>query len=332
MKILVIGGNGQLGFELQRALALFGDVSITTRNSKCPAGYPCLHLDLNDSDATSLLLDQLRPHLIVNAAAFTAVDLAETEGARAEAINQNAVAMLARKARELSAMLVHFSSDYVYSGENQIPWTERDPCEPQSVYGVSKLGGDQAVIDSECAHWILRTQWLYAARGNNFMRTMLRLGAAQFDAVKNGATPSPIQIVSDQIGAPTPVRWVAGTVASMISRWLQDLTMPGQSRTGLYHLSAGGQTNWHEFAGEIFHQAFVLGLMPEAPKTQAVSTKVFAAAAPRPRYSVLSNSKIAREFDIRLPDWRDGLAQTLAEYKLTLPVPERNASKNRAPL
>ena len=330
MKILVIGGNGQLGFELQRALSIFGDVSITTRNSKCPAGYPCLHLDLNDADATSTVLEQIRPHVIVNAAAYTAVDQAQSDPVRAQAINTNAVALLGRKARELSAMLVHFSSDYVYSGENQIPWTERDPTAPQSVYGNSKLSGDLAIIDSECAHWILRTQWLYAARGNNFMRTMLRLGAAQLEARANGDDPMPINIVNDQIGAPTPVRWVAGAVASMISRWLQDLTLPGQSRTGTYHLSAGGNTNWFEFANEIFHQAFVLGLMPEEPKTNPVSSKVFAAQAPRPRYSVLSNSKIAREFDIRLPDWRDGLAQTLAEYKLALPVPIRSSSKLRA--
>ena len=327
MKILVIGGNGQLGFELQRALSIFGDVSITTRSSKCPAGYPCLHLDLNDEDATSTLLEQLRPHVIVNAAAYTAVDLAQSEPLRAQAINTNAVAMLGRKARELSAMLVHFSTDYVYSGESQIPWTERDPTAPQSVYGASKLSGDLAIIDSECAHWILRTQWLYAARGNNFMRTMLRLGKAQLDARAKGDDVLPINIVNDQIGAPTPVRWIAGAVASMISRWLQDLTLPGQSRTGTYHLTAAGHTHWFEFANEIFHQAFVLGLLPEEPKTTPVSSKVFAAKAPRPRYSVLSNSKIAREFDIRLPDWRDGLAQTLAEYKLTLPVPERSSSK-----
>jgi len=327
MKILVIGGNGQLGFELQRALSIFGDVSITTRSSKCPAGYPCLHLDLNDEDATSTLLEQLRPHVIVNAAAYTAVDLAQSEPLRAQAINTNAVAMLGRKARELSAMLVHFSTDYVYSGESQIPWTERDPTAPQSVYGASKLSGDLAIIDSECAHWILRTQWLYAARGNNFMRTMLRLGKAQLDARAIGDDVLPINIVNDQIGAPTPVRWIAGAVASMISRWLQDLTLPGQSRTGTYHLTAAGHTHWFEFANEIFHQAFVLGLLPEEPKTTPVSSKVFAAKAPRPRYSVLSNSKIAREFDIRLPDWRDGLAQTLAEYKLTLPVPERSSSK-----
>ncbi len=327
MKILVIGGNGQLGFELQRALSIFGDVSITTRSSKCPAGYPCLHLDLNDEDATSTLLEQLRPHVIVNAAAYTAVDLAQSEPLRAQAINTNAVAMLGRKARELSAMLVHFSTDYVYSGESQIPWTERDPTAPQSVYGASKLSGDLAIIDSECAHWILRTQWLYAARGNNFMRTMLRLGKAQLDARAKGDDVLPINIVNDQIGAPTPVRWIAGAVASMISRWLQDLTLPGQSRTGTYHLTAAGHAHWFEFANEIFHQAFVLGLLPEEPKTTPVSSKVFAAKAPRPRYSVLSNSKIAREFDIRLPDWRDGLAQTLAEYKLTLPVPERSSSK-----
>ena len=327
MKILVIGGNGQLGFELQRALSIFGDVSITTRNSKCPAGYPCLHLDLSDADATSTLLEQIRPHVIVNAAAYTAVDQAQIEPVRAQATNTNAVATLGRKARELSAMLVHFSTDYVYSGENQIPWTERDPTAPQSVYGTSKLSGDLAIIDSECAHWIIRTQWLYAARGNNFMRTMLRLGAAQLEARANGGEVVPISIVNDQIGAPTPVRWIAGAVVSMISRWLQDLTLPGQSRTGTYHLTAGGQTNWFEFANEIFQQAFVLGLLVEAPKTTPVSSKVFAAKAPRPRYSVLSNSKIAREFDIRLPDWRDGLAQTMAEYKLTLPVPVKSSSK-----
>ena len=329
MKILVIGGNGQLGFELQRALSIFGDVSITTRNSKCPAGYPCLHLDLNDTDAISTLLEHIRPHVIVNAAAYTAVDLAQSEPTRAQAINTNAAATLGRKARELSAMLVHFSTDYVYSGENQIPWTERDPTAPQSVYGTSKLRGDQAIVDSECAHWILRTQWLYAARGNNFMRTMLRLGATQLETRANGGELTPINIVNDQIGAPTPVRWIAGAVASMISRWLQDLTLPGQSRTGTYHLTAGGQTNWFEFANEILHQAFVLGILPEQPKTNPVSSKVFAAKAPRPRYSVLSNSKIAREFDIRLPDWRDGLAQTMAEYKLTLPVAARNSSTLR---
>ena len=326
MKILVIGGNGQLGFELQRALSIFGDVSITTRNSKCPAGYSCSHLDLNDTDATSILLEQIRPHVIVNAAAYIAVDQAQSEPERAHSINTHAVAALGRKARELSAMLVHFSTDYVYSGENQIPWTEHDPTAPQSVYGASKLSGDLAIINSECAHWIIRTQWLYAARGNNFMRTMLRLGAAQLDA-PNGEELRPIKIVNDQIGAPTPVRWVASAVASMISRWLQDLTLPGQSRTGTYHLSAGGQTNWFEFANEIFHQAFVLGILPEQPKTTPVSSKAFAALAPRPRYSILNNSKIAREFDIRLPHWRDGLAQTLAEYKLNLPVSERRSNK-----
>jgi dTDP-4-dehydrorhamnose reductase len=314
MKILVIGGNGQLGFELQRALSLFGDVSITTRSSKCPAGYPCLHLDIADTDAIGALLDQLRPHVIVNAAAYTQVDRAETDTARAQLINRDAVAALAKKARELSAMLVHFSSDYVYSGENRLPWTERDPCVPASAYGSSKLGGDQAILDSECAHWIIRTQWLYAARGNNFLRTMMRLASEQL--AQGGAEIKPIRIVNDQFGAPTPVRWVAGTVAAMLSRWLQDLTMPGQSRTGIYNLSARGQTDWHEFAEEVFHQAVMLDLLPQLPSFEAISTKAFAAAAPRPRFGVLSNSKIAREFDVRLPDWRDGVAQTLAEYKL----------------
>jgi dTDP-4-dehydrorhamnose reductase len=314
MKILVIGGNGQLGFELQRTLSLFGEVSITTRNSKCPAGHACARLDLEDTDELVSVLDSLRPHIIVNAAAYTQVDRAQTDAAKAEAINHRAVSVMARKARELSSMLVHFSSDYVYSGENRLPWTERDPTMPNSVYGNSKLSGDQAIIESECAHWIIRTQWLYAARGNNFMRTMLKLARERIAA----GNAEPLRVVDDQIGAPTPVRWVAGTVAAMISRWLQDLTMPGQSRTGVYHLSAAGQASWFEFAGEIFFQAYMLGLLPEVPKLQAISTAEFGAAAPRPKHSVLNNSKIAREFDIRLPDWREGLEQTLAEHKLFL--------------
>lgn len=315
MKILVIGGNGQLGFELQRALSLFGDVSITTRNSKCPAGHACLRLDIEDTDELNAVLENLRPHVVVNAAAYTQVDLAQTQWQKAEAINTRAVANMARKAREISALLIHFSSDYVYSGENRIPWTERDPTIPLSKYGMSKLAGDEAILQSDCAHWILRTQWLYAPRGQNFMRTMLRLAE---ERIRSGSK-EPLRIVDDQLGAPTPVRWVAGAVAAMISRWLQDLSMPGQSRTGIYHLSSAGETTWYGFAEEIFEQAYMLGLLSEIPKITPISSAEFGAPAMRPRYSVLSNQKIAREFDLRLCDWREGLAQTIAEYKLFRP-------------
>jgi dTDP-4-dehydrorhamnose reductase len=316
MKILVIGGNGQLGFELQRQLSVFGEVSITTRTSKCPAGHPCIRLDLGDSEEISSLLESLRPHIIVNAAAYTQVDKAQSDAARAEMINRTAVATMARKAREISALLIHFSTDYVYSGDNRLPWTERDPVMPASVYGATKLGGDQAIMESECAYWILRTQWLYGARGHNFLRTMLRLGAERIAAGNYEA----LKVVNDQFGAPTPVRWLAITVSSMVSRWLQEVSHPGQSRTGIYHLSAAGQCTWHDFAGEIFEQAHMLGLINALPKLEGVSTLQYGAAAPRPRYTVLSNQRIQREFDIRLPDWREGVSQTLADYKLALSI------------
>ena len=175
MRILLIGGNGQLGFELHRQLSVFGEVTITTRTSKCPAGYPCIYLDLSDGEAIRDVLESLRPHLVVNAGAYTQVDRAESEHEAVDSANKIAVQTIAKKCREIGSLLVHFSSDYVYSGENRVPWVETDPTQPFSYYGLSKLGGDQAIVDSGCPYWIIRTQWLYSARGANFMRTMLRV-------------------------------------------------------------------------------------------------------------------------------------------------------------
>jgi dTDP-4-dehydrorhamnose reductase len=314
MRILLIGGNGQLGFELHRQLSVFGDVSITTRTSKCPAGYPCIHLDLSDGEAIRDLLESLRPHLVVNAGAYTQVDRAESEREAADSANKIAVQTIAKKCREIGSLLVHFSSDYVYSGENRVPWVETDPTQPFSYYGLSKLGGDQAIVDSGCPYWIIRTQWLYSARGANFLRTMLRVAHERFET-RNDA---PIQVVNDQFGAPTPVRWVASAVVAMLSRWLTEQAEGQKAKSGIYHLSAAGKSSWFDFAAEIFSQAHMLGLLEQMPELQAVSTATFAAKAPRPRYTVLNTQKIQREFDIELPDWRVGVEQVLAEYKLAL--------------
>jgi dTDP-4-dehydrorhamnose reductase len=314
MKILVIGGNGQLGFELHRQLSIFGEVSITTRSGTCPAGFPCIRLNLSDLDMVRDLLESFKPHIVINAAAYTQVDRAETEKDQADLINRAAVQAIARQCRDIGSLLVHFSTDYVYSGENRLPWVESDPTQPLSVYGRTKLGGDVAVMDSGCPYWILRVQWLYSARGSNFMRTMLRI-AREREEANNAAA---LTIVNDQFGAPTPVRWVASTVGAMISRWLSERADGQIGKSGVYHLSAAGRCTWLDFANEIFAQAKSLGLLKQLPNVEAVSTAAYNAPAPRPRASVLSTHKILRDFDVRLPDWQMGVEQVLAEYKLAL--------------
>ncbi len=305
MKILLLGGNGQLGFELHRTLAVYGQVIATTRTGLLPEGAKALRMDFSDLSQLEAIIDEQRPNVIVNAVAYTKVDDAEKHPEDADRLNHLMPAILAKKAREHGALLIHFSTDYVYSGDQQRPWTERDRPEPQSVYGRTKLAGDRAIIASECAHWIIRTQWLYAARGQNFMRTMLARAKAG----------SPLKIVDDQIGAPTPVRVVAAAVACMLARWLTDLSTPGQALSGIYHLATRDQCSWYEFADAIFQEAHNIGVLQERPQYAAVSSADFQAVAKRPRYSVLNCDKLTRDFDLRLPDWRSVLRQTLHEYQ-----------------
>ena len=298
MKILLLGASGQLGYELRRSLSVLGAVTAVMRRREGSDA------DFTDTDALRSLILLERPHVIVNAAAYTAVDLAESEPELAFQINARAVRKIAELAYELGALMVHLSTDYVFSGKNRAPWTELDSTQPISVYGRSKLAGEQAVLESRCAHFILRVQGLYSARRSNFFRTMLKLALAQ----------KPIRVVDDQMVAPTPVRWVADAINCMLARWLHEQS-GRDSYSGIYHLAASGQTNWYEFAKNIFQQAHMRGLINGVPDLQAISTEEFIAAAQRPKFSLFNCEKIRQDFDIVLPDWREGSALVLDELK-----------------
>ena len=296
MNILVTGGNGQVGFELQRELSLLGTVMAPTRDS----------LDLLDESAVDRWLAHHAPDLVVNAAAFTAVDKAEAAPEQARRLNAELPAQLAEYSAARGQWFVHYSSDYVYPGGGDTPWQEDDATGPLSVYGLTKLEGDQAVQSMGGDHLIFRTSWVYSARGANFMKTMLRLGRER-DALK---------VVSDQIGAPTPARLIAQITALTL---YQRLVMPAPDSLpphGVYHLAPTGETSWQGFAREIFHQAMARGeslaITPES--VAPIPTVDYPTPAQRPLNSRLSCRKLEQALGITLPHWRDQLALTLAEH------------------
>lgn len=289
--ILLLGGTGQVGFELQRQLCLSGEVHAPSRQE----------LDLTDAAAVDTWLHRFQPGLIVNAAAYTAVDKAESEPHLAHRLNAELPAQLAAYTQSRNQWLVHYSSDYVYSGDAKHgdetrPWQETSPAGPLSVYGKTKLEGDQAIQDSGCQHLIFRTSWVYSARGHNFMNTMLRLGRER----------EALGMVSDQIGAPTPARLIALVT-------LQALTH--QIEGGIYHLAPRGETSWHGFACEIFRQAHVLGepLTITPGQVSAISSVQYPTPATRPLNSRLALEKLERALGVRLPSWQEQLALTLTE-------------------
>ena len=289
MKVLITGANGQVGWELQRALAPLGEVQAL--------GHA--QLDLADADAIRQALRHAAPDLIVNAAAYTAVDRAEQEPDLAQAVNGVAPGILAEEAQRLHAALVHYSTDYVFDGSKGAPYEEIDATNPQSVYGASKLAGEKAIAAVNCAHLILRTSWVYGARGKNFLLTMQRLAGERDE----------LRVVDDQIGAPTWSRVLAEATLLMLGQCLcKDSVTEGlRDKGGLYHLSAGGQSSWFGFASAIVQQA------EKPPRMTPISTAEYPLPAARPAYSVLSNDKIARHFGIRLPDWRQSLNLCLAQ-------------------
>lgn len=289
MKVLITGANGQVGWELQRALAPLGEV--------LALGHA--QLDLADADAIRQALRHAAPDLIVNAAAYTAVDRAEQEQDLAQAVNGVAPGILAEEAKRLHAALVHYSTDYVFDGSKGAPYEEIDATHPQSVYGASKLAGEKAIAAVNCAHLILRTSWVYGARGKNFLLTMQRLAGERDE----------LRVVDDQIGAPTWSRALAEATLLMLGQCLHknSVTESLRDKGGLYHLSAGGQTSWFGFASAIVQQA------EKPPRMTPISTAEYPLPAARPAYSVLSNDKIARHFGIHLPDWRQSLNLCLAQ-------------------
>jgi len=293
MKILLLGKNGQVGWELQRALAPLGEVIARDRRTT-PAA------DLSDPESLAAIVRDARPDVIVNAAAHTAVDKAEGEADLARAVNTTAPAVLAREAAALGAWLVHYSTDYVFDGSGTAPWTESAPVAPLSVYGQTKADGEAAIRLSGCRHLIFRTSWVYAARGGNFAKTMLRL-ARERDR---------LTVVSDQFGAPTGADLIADVTAHAVRAAAQ---RPDVS--GTYHLVAAGETTWHGYARHVIEQARAAGqdLRVAADAVEPVPTSAFPTPARRPANSRLDTTRLRNTFGLTLPSWQSGVDRLLAE-------------------
>ena len=290
MKLLVLGAGGQVGYELVRALAPVGEVVSATRDD---AGT--LRVDLANADSLAAALDAARADVIVNAAAYTAVDRAEDEPELADRVNHRAVAEIGAWAKRNGRRVVHYSTDYVFDGSSKRPYRENDATAPLGAYGRSKLAGEDALRASGARHLIVRTAWVYAARGNNFLRTMLRLAGERDE----------LRVVADQTGAPTPARLVADASAAMLRQWLDD--GDNASRDGTYHLVSGGQCSWFEFAEAIVDGAADRGLIERRPRVVPIATAEYPTRARRPAYSVLDTSKAASTFGLQLADWHAGL-------------------------
>ncbi|GAA4821610.1 NAD(P)-dependent oxidoreductase [Marinicella pacifica] len=287
MKILLTGADGQVGFELWRMLQFNREVIPTTSNGRDVNGMSTIKFDLNDADDVAKKLEAIAPDVICNAAAYTAVDQAETDVAIAHRINSEAVAQMAEFCCQKKLLMLHYSTDYVFSGEHRFPWREQDPINPQSVYGQSKADGEQALMSSGCEYMIFRTAWVYASRRHNFLKTMLKLAQ----------TRDALNIVNDQQGTPTWANTIA--LATMLA-----LNIP---ETGVYHLTAAGHTTWYGFAKRIFEQAVRIGLLQKMPKLTPVTSDEFPTAATRPKYSVLDCQKFSGTFNVKLPHWQSTL-------------------------
>ena len=287
MKILLIGKNGQVGWELRRALAPLAEV--------VAVDYP--EINLTDTPALRALVAATNPSVVVNAAAYTAVDKAETETELCRQINAVAPGVLAEEAKKLGALMVHYSTDYVFDGAKTSPYVETDAPNPLGVYGRSKLEGDRAVKASGADHLIFRLCWVYGARGQNFMLTMQRLARER----------EKLRVVGDQFGCPTWSRMIAETTALALKQVLAGADC--SVFNGEYHLAASGQTNWHGFASRIIE------LMPEAERKcramEKITTPEYPTPARRPAYSVLDCGKLRKTFGLRLPDWEASLRQVL---------------------
>ena len=294
MKILLLGKNGQVGWELQRSLAPLGTVLALDRRSTDFCG------DLSQPERLAQTVRTYQPDVIVNAAAHTAVDQAESEPELVRSVNARAPAALAQAAAEVGAWLVHYSTDYVFNGAGDRPWQEGDATGPLSVYGHTKLEGEQAILASGCRHLILRTSWVYAARGGNFANTMLRLAAER----------ERLTVIDDQWGAPTGADLIADVSAIAIRSALQQPDL-----SGVYHLVAGGESTWHGYASHVVAQArlFKPDLNLKVNEIAPVPTSAFPTPAQRPRNSRLNTAKLQQAFGVVLPPWQQGVDRLLAE-------------------
>ena len=302
MRILVLGAAGQVGFELCRSLANLGTVLAADRTTDAALGIEYA-VEMANRVQLRLTLEALAPQVIVNAAAYTAVDLAEDEIEIADQINHLAVAEIAAYAATRGALVIHYSTDYVFAGEHSTPAREDQPTGPKSVYGRSKLAGENALRASGCAYVLLRTAWVYGARGKNFLLTMLRVARAMPE----------LSVVNDQIGSPTTARFLAQTTATILARWSRADARERQTLTGTCHCVMDGAVSWHGFARAIINSAHQLGLLPQATPVRAIASADYPAKAPRPAYSVLDCSLLRERFGCATPPWEQGLQQTLSE-------------------
>lgn len=292
MRILLLGANGQVGHELRRSLAPLGEVIATTRNGTLD-GIDGEIANFDQPASLPALVERISPGVVVNAAAYTAVDRAENEPEAAFRANAEAPRRLAEACAVRDALLVHYSTDYVFDGNGTRAYREDDPTGPLGVYGESKLAGERAIFASGCRHLVFRTAWVYGNHGANFMRTMLRLGAERDE----------LRVVADQIGSPTPAALIADVTAKVIAK--------AASTTGVFHLTAEGQASWHDFAEAIFEGAQRRGLLARVPRVSPITTADYPTPARRPAYSRLDTTALQQAFGIVLPDWRQGLEYVL---------------------
>jgi dTDP-4-dehydrorhamnose reductase len=297
MKILLLGKNGQVGWELQRALSVLGEVVALDRH---PAATPYGTLvgDLADLAGLREAIRSVSPQVIVNAAAYTAVDKAENDRDLAHTINAVASQVMAEEAKSLDALLVHYSTDYVFDGTGTAPWKETDAVAPVNYYGATKLEGEQLIVASGCKHLIFRTSWVYAARGNNFAKTMLRLA-------KDRAS---LNVIADQIGVPTGADLLADVAVAALQKALVNPEL-----CGIYHLAPAGETSWHAYASYVIDFARAHGEVLAVETVSPIPTSEYPTPASRPLNSRLATDKLRDTFSLHLPDWQSGVTRMLME-------------------
>lgn len=293
MKILLLGKNGQVGWELQRSLAPLGELISVDRHA-----VDGLCGDLTDLEALRATIKAVKPDVIVNAAAYTAVDKAESESELADLINGQAVRVMAEEALAGDSLLIHYSTDYVFSGTGSRSWSEDDSVAPLNQYGASKLAGEHAILESGCRHLIFRTCWVYAARGNNFAKTMLRLAKDR----------ESLSVISDQIGAPTGADLIADVTALSILK-----VMRRPELAGIYHLAARGEVSWHGYASHVINFAKANGEELAVNAINKIATTAYPTPARRPLNSRLNTQKLRNNFSLHLPDWQSGVTRMLRE-------------------
>lgn len=297
MKILLLGKNGQVGWELQRALSVVGEVIALDRHPASTA-YGTLAGDLSDLEGLRDVIRAVAPDVIVNAAACTAVDKAETERELAHRVNALASGVMAEEARRLDALLVHYSTDYVFDGTGTAPWKETDQVSPVNYYGATKLEGEQRIVASGCKHLIFRTSWVYAARGNNFAKTMLRLARER----------QALSVIADQIGVPTGADLLADVAVAALQQTLRNPQL-----CGIYNLAPAGETSWHAYARYVIEFARTQGEALAVETITPIATTEYPTPASRPLNSRLATEKLRNTFSLHLPDWQSGVTRMLME-------------------